>query len=71
MENNVNMDIVSVERAKGSDFKCFIGVHKYDVHSTHPLMDTRNMNLGVVIVNRCNNCGKIRNNKIITVDGRY
>lgn len=71
MEDNINTQEAIAQKPKHSDFKCFIGIHRYEVYTTRPLMDTRNINIGTVIVNRCNNCGKIKDNKIYTMDVRF
>lgn len=68
---NINVEQTIAEKPKHSDFKCFLGVHKYDIYAQYPLMDARNMNIGVVIVNRCHNCGKVKDHKIHTIDVRF
>ena len=53
---------------KNRDFKCWIGMHKYEVLSNEDLLDIKSNIVGKVIINRCVNCGKIKHNKVVTVD---
>ena len=41
------------------DFKCAIGMHKFEIYKEQPVMNVRNEEIGVAIVSRCSNCGKI------------
>ena len=42
------------------DFKCFIGLHKYEIIERIPITNPYNINIGIIIVSRCKNCGKIK-----------
>lgn len=53
---------------KYQDFKCFFGEHHYEVYKEIPLTDIRNNIIGKIIINRCSNCGKIKQIRIITVN---
>lgn len=56
----------------GSPLRCFLGVHAYRIHSEQPLTDGRGGAVGIVIVNRCACCGKIKDTRINTVsNGGY
>lgn len=51
----------------GQDLKCFFGLHKYEVLKEDYIRDYRDNIIGKVIINRCNNCGKIKATNIITI----
>lgn len=55
------------QEVKHPDWKCFIGLHKYEVLREFDLLDIRNNVVGKVIVNRCIKCGKINKSIINTV----
>lgn len=43
------------------DFKCFFGVHKYELLDKQEVTDERNTNvIGINYISRCTNCGKIK-----------
>jgi len=42
------------------DFKCFIGLHKYEVYKEEDVLDGRKEVCFKVIISRCTNCGKIK-----------
>ena len=44
----------------------FFGLHKYEVYKEEQLIDLKGNVIGKVIINRCNNCGKIRKVEIRT-----
>lgn len=69
MEDNNNTPLI-VETKNHSDFKCFIGLHKFEVFRQDALVDGRNIGIGFVVTNRCVNCGKIKDEKVHTVDIR-
>jgi hypothetical protein len=41
------------------DFRCFFGLHKYEVYKEEDALDSRKEVCSKVIINRCTNCGKI------------
>lgn len=47
---------------------CWISVHSYEIHKELELKNSNNSKIGIVIVNRCVNCGKINHTKVRTVD---
>lgn len=48
------------------DFKCFIGLHKYEVVEDTPLSNPYKALIGRVYVCRCTNCGKMRERSLYT-----
>lgn len=42
------------------DFKCFVGLHKYEVYKEEIITDNYDKIKGKVIISRCNNCGKLK-----------
>lgn len=42
------------------DFKCFIGLHKYEVYKEEDVLDGRKEIVSKAIISRCSNCGKIK-----------
>lgn len=50
---------------------CWIGLHSYQIHKEIALTNISNSNVGLVIINRCTNCGKISHSKIRTVEPSY
>lgn len=47
-----------------ADFKCFIGLHKYEVYKEVSLETKSGIELNKVIISRCTNCGKIHKDYI-------
>ena len=41
------------------DFKCAIGMHKFEVYKEQIVRNIRNEEIGIAVVNRCKYCGKI------------
>lgn len=54
---------------KYQDLKCFFGLHNFEVYKEIPLTDVRGNAMGKIIVSRCTNCGKIKQVRVITVNG--
>lgn len=50
------------------DIKCLFGLHKYEIYKDEPLTDARENILGRIIISRCSVCGKIRVDKIRTIE---
>lgn len=44
-------------------------LHKYEVIKEEDLTDNKGNKIGIIIVSRCTNCGKIRRTKIYTENG--
>lgn len=44
----------------GLNKQCFIGLHHYEVYKEVEVKDSNNATVGINIVSRCNNCGKIK-----------
>lgn len=42
------------------DFKCFIGLHKYEVYKEEVITNAIEKECGKAIISRCANCGKIK-----------
>lgn len=59
------------EYSKNKDFKCFIGVHKYDVFKEIDVVDGNGLKLAYIVVSRCTNCGKIKENRIRISERTY
>ena len=43
-----------------NDFKCFIGLHKYEVLEKKDIKNPYSAIVGMTIISRCANCGKIK-----------
>lgn len=43
-----------------NDFKCFIGLHKYEVLEKKDIKNPYGAIVGTTIISRCVNCGKIK-----------
>jgi len=43
-----------------TDFKCFIGLHKYEVLEKKDIKNPYGIIIGTIIISRCTNCGKIK-----------
>lgn len=41
------------------DFKCFLGIHKYELLETKEVKNFRNEIIKLIYISRCSNCGKI------------
>jgi len=41
------------------DFKCAIGMHKFEIYKEQSVKNVREEEVGIAIINRCSNCGKI------------
>jgi uncharacterized Zn finger protein len=52
----------------GNDFKCAIGLHKYEVLENKEIKNPYGVVVGTTIISRCTNCGKIKENTIYTDD---
>jgi hypothetical protein len=52
------------------DFKCFFGLHKYEVLEKKEVTNPYNAKLGITIISRCSNCGKIIEHTVYT-DNNY
>ena len=50
------------------DIKCLFGLHKYEIYKDEPLTDARENILGRIIISRCSVCGKIRVDKVRTIE---
>ena len=55
------------QEVKHSDWKCFIGLHKYEIVKELDVVDIYNHPAGKIIISRCTNCGKIDKTSIKTV----
>jgi len=52
------------------DFKCAIGLHKYEVFENKEIKNPYSVVVGITIISRCTNCGKIKENTVYT-DNNY
>ena len=53
-----------------NDFKCFIGLHKYEVLEKKDIKNPYGAVVGTTIISRCSNCGRIHENAVYT-DNSY
>ena len=44
-------------------------LHKYEIIKEEKLHDRHNIQIGIVIISRCSNCGKIKHNYVYTEEG--
>lgn len=44
----------------GLNKQCFIGLHHYEVYKEVEVKDSNDATVGINIVSRCSNCGKIK-----------
>lgn len=54
----------------GLNKQCFIGLHHYEVYKEVEVKDSTDTIVGINIVSRCNNCGKIKI-KFVATDANY
>lgn len=57
----------------GLNKQCFIGLHHYEVYKELEVKDsnyTDNTTVGINIISRCSNCGKIKI-KFVATDANY
>lgn len=47
----------------------FFGLHKFEIMKEYPIKDRHDNEIGIVIVSRCSNCGKLKNKIIYTEEG--
>lgn len=52
------------------DFKCFLGLHKYEVIEKKDVTNPYNAKVGTIIISRCSNCGHIHEDTVYT-DNNY
>ena len=52
------------------DFKCAIGLHKYEVIEKKDVINPYSAIIGMIIISRCTNCGKIKETTVYT-DNNY
>lgn len=50
--------------------RCAFGLHKSDVYKQEDIKDVYGHVIGIAIITRCNNCGKICVKYVYTVNGR-
>lgn len=44
--------------------ECLFGIHNYEVYKEIELHDYRNNAIGIVIISKCKDCGKIYETKV-------
>lgn len=44
-------------------------LHKYEIIKEEKLTDRHNIQIGIVVISRCSNCGKIKSKTIFTEEG--
>ena len=54
----------------GLNKQCFIGLHHYEVYKEVEVKETNDATVGINIISRCTNCGKIKI-EFITTDANY
>ena len=54
----------------GRNKQCFIGLHHYEVYKEVEVKDTNDTTVGINIISRCNNCGKIKI-EFVATDANY
>ena len=52
----------------GLNKQCFIGLHHYEVYKEVEVKDTNDTTVGINIISRCTNCGKIKIEFVATVE---
>ncbi len=59
---------IDINMSKFISLKCRLGLHKYEVYKEEELTDIKGAPIGKAFISRCSNCGKIRVDKIRTVE---
>ena len=54
----------------GLNKQCFIGLHHYEVYKEVEVKDTNDTTIGINIISRCTNCGKIKI-EFVATDANY
>lgn len=54
----------------GLNKQCFIGLHHYEVYKEVEVKDTNDTTVGINIISRCTNCGKIKI-EFVATDANY
>lgn len=54
----------------GLNKQCFIGLHHYEVYKEVEVKDSTDTTVGINIVSRCSNCGKIKIN-FVAINPNY
>ena len=54
----------------GLNKQCFIGLHHYEVYKEVEVKDTNDTTVGINIISRCTNCGKIKI-EFVAIDANY
>lgn len=54
----------------GLNKQCFIGLHHYEVYKEVEVKDANDTTVGINIVSRCTNCGKIKI-EFVATDANY
>lgn len=49
-------------------FVCLISLHTDEIIKELLLINARGNEIGIVFVNRCSNCGRIKSTKVVTVE---
>lgn len=52
------------------NLRCWFGLHKYEVYKQEDIKDVHGHVIGIIIISRCTNCGKLNAKYIYTVNGR-
>lgn len=58
-----------MERNK-QNFNCFFGLHKYEILKEEKLVNPNGIQVGIIFISRCTNCGKLKT-FIIYTDSSY
>lgn len=53
-----------------STLKCFVGLHSYEKEDVKDMISAKGSVIGLVIISRCANCGKLSVKHVRTVDDR-
>lgn len=54
----------------GLNKQCFIGLHHYEVYKEVEVKDNNDTTVGINIISRCTNCGKIKI-EFVAIDANY
>lgn len=54
----------------GLNKQCFIGLHHYEVYKEVEVKDINDTTVGINIISRCTNCGKIKI-EFVATDANY
>ena len=60
-----------MEKSNNKSSQCWLGLHNSEVFREIDLTDLKGAVIGLIIVSKCKNCGKLKHTKIHTVERGY